>query len=329
MGLACSNVRFLALTRQKSNIQHQIMLTSSAKISLSREMSDLTKEYNSKLQSKNITYYKDGSYKKINYGFLMGFGSNYAGIFDTEGYAVKNDNSMILSNYKGQVVLANSYANAIISALGSSVSYSAGNGGTFSEDSIPAILAKLFPDFTEEQFSTVLNNEELSSSFDADVVNTATREDVGDTVVNNSAIYSDKIRRILEFYYPIFSAAAANGWTTEYNQAINNNPDYVSDALISGMFQLTSVNDKGQYDERGSLDYYVTSGFLEERTDAEERTKITAWYDDMRAQINEKETAYDLTLNELSTTLESINVEMQSIKKLVQDGCSVFDWGKS
>ena len=328
MGLACSNIRLLTLTARKADCEYGISVASMRKMAITREQSALAQEYNSKLQTKSIAYYDNGQYNKINYNYLMGYGSNYTAI--TSGNkALKDENSMILTDYKGQVVLSSDYANAITAVLGSSAMDSQGRGGTFSSEQIPAILAELIPGYTEEQFKSVIDGDGVTTSYDANGVQTITGESTGNTTtVDNSDTTTSILQEIVDFYYPIFQAAAANGWTTEYNNEIKTNDNYISDGLVSGTLQLATVNDEGNYDPDCSLTYFVTAGLVESRTDSDVREEITAWYEAEKAAISEKENWLDIEIDNLSTELESINTEIQSVKSLIDDAISsVFDWG--
>ncbi len=330
MGLACSQIRLLTLTARKADCEYGISVTSMRKMALSREQTQLSQEYQSKLQSKQISYYANGQYNKINYNYLMGYGANYLAI--TNGsQPLKSDNSAILTDYNGQVVMSDSYASAITSVLGSSAMDSKGRGGTFSTEKIPEILAKLLPGFTVEQFQTVIDGGQVSSEYTADDTQTLTGEQTGNqTIVNNSDTVTSEIQSIVDFYYPIFQAAAANGWTTEYNKEMATNEDYISDAIVSGTFQLATVEDDGNYTPNTSLTYFLTSGLVQSRTDSDVREEITAWYNAEKERITEKENYLDITMNDLSTELEAINTEIQSIKSLIDDAVSsVFDWGSS
>ena len=329
MGLACSQIRLLTLTARKADCEYGISIDSMRKMALSREQTQLSQEYNSKLKAKQISYYANGKYNKINYSYLMGYGNNYSAI--TGGtQPLKSQNSMILTDFKGQVVMSKAYASAITSVLGSSAMDSQGRGGTFSTDQIPAILAKLLPGFTEDQFKNAIDGKSQdSTSYDANGVQTITGNSTGNKVtVDNTETTTKKIQSIVDFYYPIFQAAAANGWTTEYNNDMGTNDDYVSDALSSGTFQLATVNDEGNYDPDTSLTYYVTSGLVAQNNNSEVREEVTAWYEAEKARISEKESYLDIDMDNLSTELESINTEIQSIQSLIDDAISsVFDWG--
>ena len=114
----------------------------------------------------------------------------------------------------------------------------------------------------------------------------------------------------------------------EYNKDMALNKDYVSDALITGSFQLTTVDNVGNYDERGSLTYFITAGLIQERAHSDDREALTAWYEEEKANISDKETLLDLHISDLSMELETIKTEMQSIQSLIDDAISsVFDWG--
>ena len=328
MGLACSNIRLLTLTARKADCEYGISVASMRKMAITREQSDLAREYNSKLQTKSIAYYDNGQYNKINYNYLMGYGSNYTAI--TSGNkALKDENSMILTDYKGQVVLSADYANAITSALGSSAMDSMGRGGTFSSSEIPAILAELIPGYTEEQFQTIIDGENITTSYEANGVQTLTGESTGNsTTIDNSETSTSLLQQLVDFYYPIFSAAAANGWTTEYNNEIKTNEDYINDGLVSGTLQLAKVDDEGNYEPDTSLTFFITQGAVESRVDSDIREEITAWYEEQKAAISEKENWLDIEIDDLSTELESINTEIQSVKSFIDDAISsVFDWG--
>ena len=174
MGLACSQARLLTLTARKADCEYGISINSIEKMALSREMTQLSQEYYSKLQSKQISYYANGQYNKMNYQYLMGYGSNYTAILNQDKYALKSENSMVLTDYKGQVVLSDDYARAITSVLGSSAMDSNGRGGTFSCDKIAEIMAALCPGFDAETFQAAINEEIIPSAYDAHNVDTLT-----------------------------------------------------------------------------------------------------------------------------------------------------------
>ena len=330
MGLACSNIRLLTLTARKADCEYGISIDSMRKMALSREQSNLSKEYYSKLQAKSIAYYDNGKYNKINYSYLMGYSGKDGYIAVTNGSKpLKTENSMILTDYKGQVVMDDAYANALVAVLGSSAMDSNGRGGTFSTDKIPEILAKLVPGHTAEEFKAVMDGDSVSSSYDASGIQTTTGEANGNkTTVDNTDSNTEVIQKLVDFYEPIFKAAASNGWTKEYNNEMKTNDNYVSDAIVSGSFQLATVNEDGNYDPDTSLTYFVTAGLLESRTDSEAREEVTAWYNAEKERISEKENWIDIDMDNLSTELEAINTEIQSVKSLVDDAISsVFDWG--
>lgn len=328
MGLACSQIRLLTLTQRKGDVELGISLDSIEKMALTREQSQLSSEYYSKLQAKKVCYYANGQYQKMNYNYLMG-GQNYMGFLNnSENF--KTDNSMILADYKGQVVLSDAYAKAITSVLGAGVMDANGRGGTFSTDKIAAIMAAFLPGFKAEDFQTVIDKKELGTILSpGSEKNTLSGEDTGKNVdIDITETTQSNIEKLVDFYLPIFKAAAANGWTTEYEKERSLNDNYISDALVTGTFQLESVNDAGTYDEGTSLTYFVTTGDIQTRTDSDTREEITAWYNAEKERIAEKENYIDMHMSDLSTELEAINTEIQSIQSYIDDAIqSVFDWG--
>lgn len=326
MALSCSNLRFLALTAREADCVQGINRGSIEKAALAREMSEVSQKAYKMMQEKQVSFYANSKYNKMNYNYLMGYGSNYASIFNNDKYPLKEENSMILTDFKGQVVLSDDYAKALTKVLGSSAMNKNGRGGTFSPDKIPAILAELCPGFEEETFKTVINGDKVSSEYTASTPSGAG----GEVVVDNSDKMTEKIQSVVDFYMPIFTAAAANGWTTEYNRDMNLNDDYVSDALVTGTFQLATVNDHGEYDEGCTLTYFITAGLVAENNSADVREEAVAWREAELARISEKETRIDLLIDELSTELEAIKTEKQSLETFIQDSISsTFDWGSA
>ncbi|MBR2430764.1 hypothetical protein IKB17_04820 [bacterium] len=326
MGLAASQARFLMLTARKADVECRLAVESMRKQSLAREMSELSQEYYSRLQSKNISYFANGQYNKMNYKYLMGPGANYTAII-TDSFPMKDKPSMVLTDYKGQVVMSNDYANAMLSVLGSTAMDSHGVGTTFSRDKIAEIISNLCSlDLTAVE--AAVNNTSVSYSYTGTSHQTMTGNSTGGSVtVDNTDTMMGKIQQVVDFYYPIFSAAAANGWTIEYNNDMAENEDYISDAIVTGSFQLANVNDLGQYDEGCTLNYFITAGLVESRTDSEVREEVTAWYDAEKNRIADKENIIDLNITDISGELEAVKVELQSLKTLIQNGTEIFNWG--
>ncbi len=324
MGLAAPQLMQLTLTNRKGTIERNIAVDAARKMLLTREMSQLSSEYQQRLSNKNIAFFANGQYSKINYNYIMGYGQDYFAIINNTR-PLKSNAQMILTDWKGQVVMSDTYANAILSAVPGAALNNNGVGPAFDEDYIPAILAALCPNnmLDEEAF----RNGIAEHTWSATVHNTLSGEVTGSTNVNTADYLNEKIQEIINFYYPIFQAAANNGWTTEYNQFMTNNDDYVSDSLTSGTFQLASVNEYGQYDPEATLTYFITAGEMTTRTDSDTRQEITAWYEAEKQRISEKESFIDIDMENLKTELDAINAEMESIKTFIDDAIKVFNWG--
>lgn len=327
MGLAIDNVRLLTLTARKADLEYNISIDSMEKMAIAREQSELTQEYSAKLRSKNIAYYANGQYNQMDYGYLMGYTCNTLNMMYNSPAMLKKDNSMILTDSSGLVVLGSSYVSTMTKVLGSSCMDSKGRGGTFSTEKIPELIASVAgAPFTAENIIKVKNGETLESSYAATKTNTLTLEAKGDSTVNNSNTVTEMYQKVIDFYYPIFQAAAANGWTTEYNQEMDHNKNYISDALVTGSFQLAQVNDQGGYDPDTSLTYFIMSGLVLEKTDSSVREDITAWYNAEKERINFKESLIDLEIQDLSTELEVTKTEIETLKSQLEDDMKPYDW---
>ena len=327
MGLSIDNIRLLTLTQRKADCEYNISIDSMEKMALTREQSDLSREYYSRLQTKNISYYANNEYHQMNYGYLMGYGSSTMATMQLNSGCLKSDNRMILTDASGLVVLGSQYVSTLTKVLGASCMDAKGRGGTFSVDKIPALIASIAGSpLTEANVKEVIDGGKLEYSYSATKTNTKTGEATGSTTHDASERYTNLIEQLVNFFYPIFRAAAANGFTTEYNRDMDNNENYISDALVTGTLQLNQVNEDGGYDPDASLSYFILSGLVMERTDASVREEITAWYNSEKERISEKESWIDIEIQDLSTELEAINTEMETIKSQLEDDMKPFEW---
>ena len=332
MGLAIDNIRLLTLTARKADLEYNISIDSMEKMAIAREQSNLSQEYYSRLKSKNIAYYANGQYNQMSYGYLMGYTCNTLNMMYQNPAMLKKDNSMILTDSSGLVVLGSSYVSTMTKVLGSDCLNAKGRGGTFSDEKIPELIAAISSVsgvnvFTPDEVRSVMKGGDVNeTTYTSNTLNTLTLEEQGTTTTNNTSTRTEMCQKLIDFYEPIFKAAAANGWTTEYNNEIEHNDNYISDALVSGVLQLEQVNDYGGYDPDASLSYFVMSGLVLEKTDSSVREEITAWYNAEKERISEKESWIDLELQDLSTELEATNTEIESIKSQLEDDMKPFEW---
>ncbi|MBR3889580.1 hypothetical protein IKJ53_03605 [bacterium] len=123
MGLATSQVRLLALTRRKADIELDIQINSKRKQALTRRATELSQQYYHKLQNSKIQYATSDGYENVNYNYLMGVtgpGGVYEGDF-LQQIAVgngnlpqKSSNTMILTDQYGKVVLNNELSEMVL-----------------------------------------------------------------------------------------------------------------------------------------------------------------------------------------------------------------------
>ena len=199
MGLAIAQIQFLTLTTRKADCEFGITMDSMQKTALTREMSLLTNEYNSKLQSKNLVYYANGGYNPINYEYLMGGEQIYL----EKGNPLKDHNSMILTDYKGKVVLNDTYSRAITTVLGTGCMDHLGRGKTFSPDLIPEMLAQFIHGVSVEEIKNIIDGKKLEDSTQVfNSKNSMTGESSGRTAlvdINNTGNLNHLLIFIIRF----------------------------------------------------------------------------------------------------------------------------------
>ncbi len=327
-GFSIHTVELMRLTQRKSDCEYRISLNAMEIMALTREQSELSQEYYSRLQGKNIAYYANGKYNQMDYGYLMGYSCNTLNTMETNPNMLKSDYSMVLTDMNGLVVMNNTYANVMKKVLGASCLDADGRGGTFSTDKIPAMIAEMAgAPCTEDKVKDVIEGGTLDYSYVTTTKKTGSQEVVSTGNVHDASdTFTSKIESIVKFFYPIFMAAASNGWTTEYNREMeSSDSNYISDALVSGVFNLEQVDTAGNYKPDASLSYFTTAGLVLEKTDSSVREAVTAWYNAQKEELNEKETWLNMQQTQLSTELEVCTTEIQQLEQKLQDDVSSFE----
>ena len=122
MGLATSQVRLLALTSRKADVEMQIQLNSKRKTMLTRESTELAKLYYAKLQNSKIQYSTTNGNKDVNYGYLMA--QDTGAFFDqvvspqsSSSIDTKVSSSMILTDNYGRVILSDRMLDIVLDTL--------------------------------------------------------------------------------------------------------------------------------------------------------------------------------------------------------------------
>lgn len=111
-----------------------------------------------------------------------------------------------------------------------------------------------------------------------------------------------------------------------------SNVDNLQAGLKSGLYQLVNVTSPvtGGYAKAQGLDYFETQNYVVEKADSAARDTVTAWYDAARADLEAKESYWDSEITALSSELNSITTEIDSVKKLREDAISAtFKWGSA
>ena len=110
------------------------------------------------------------------------------------------------------------------------------------------------------------------------------------------------------------------------------NTDNLQEGLQSGIYQLVEVASKtnGTYTKAHGLDYFETLNYVTEKSDSDSRESVTAWYNAAKADLSEKEDYWDAEITALSSELNAITTEIESVKSLRQNAIeSTFKWGSA
>lgn len=457
MGLATSQVRLLALTSRKADVEMQIQLNSKRKTMLTREATELAKLYYAKLQNTKIQYSTANGYKDVNYGYLMAqdTGAFFDGIVSPGSTEIdrKTQDGMILTDNYGRVILSDAMMNIVINTLNDAGQNAAQGQNrtveTMTLDAMKHLLGSVADAKTSGVSSTVADvKSAFMSLYDGTAFSPNKGQDVWQMgldalkylyengVQNGGVVYknpddgayyssykcnaSDKVTltpgvfyiakdaktmalftendgsmywpgagvgkgedfistfgatigkqmcQMFSYYGAIFSAAfngnqngkevgtnvdypisnlnvaatvyydpnADNGngkYTTfdnsKYEQVSNS--EQLQDGLKSGIYQLVNVssNVTGGYAKAQGLDYFKTQNYVIEKADTSQRETITAWYNAARADLSEKESYWDTEITALSSELNTITTEIDSVKKLREDAISsTFKWGSA
>lgn len=122
MGLATSQVRLLALTSRKADIELQMQINSKRKMMLTRKATELSQEYYNRLKDTNIMYATSNGYEDVNYNYLMGESRNgvYTKDFvkdlmtnNDDSIPRKMESSMILTDQYGRVIANDEIARVV------------------------------------------------------------------------------------------------------------------------------------------------------------------------------------------------------------------------
>lgn len=469
MGLAVSQVRLLALTTRKADIELQMQINSKRKQMLTRKSTELAQQYYSRLQNSNIQYATSNGYEDVTYNYLMGetannmitndFWSQIATGSD-KGIAQKHESRMILTNQYGEVVVNSELA---IAAAKAKDSYADKSVQT---QTCQALLDLIKNNQNNQQLQALYNTLRTLSGGEATIMKVmelmlknggyidggtvykngtnyykspqaakgnATEDDIvtlqagvcytvndaNAALIESSCLYDGTsfisefrqtnakyLGNLIQYFAPILSAAIQNGTTADIKKEValnevsvaaptdlNKNDDQLrayidtklttagkcckivyngrtryfqktaagtseilarqyysysvekDDAYVnanngeklqagfkSGVFQLCMVTDpeKGIFHKNTTLDYFIHMQHVVEKTDSSEREEITAWFNAEQALISEQETYWDAEIQNLSTELNSVNTEIESVKTLKSNAIkSVFDWGGS
>lgn len=287
MGMAASQGRLLQLTNRKNTISTELSRLSNEKISLTREMQKVSREYQDALNTTVLKWSSNSgvTYVDMTYSNLM----TPSSMNQMEPYVITdiNDRVVIASNYE-------EYAK-MISPDGSA-------GGDW-EKNRSAILSKLL-------------------GIDASAIEKYTSSaDESAQVVGGA----DNARQIA-FYDAIFTAIADKGWTqnnnvtdTTYLNAMFQNGYYTLTTMEKSLYtdgQNADKTTKFKYEYKTSIAENDTHVYKVKDDNTQE---AIAQYEYKKSVINEKETRVDTRSKNLQTEQSAIQKMIEGLEQVKDD----------
>ena len=140
----------------------------------------------------------------------------------------------------------------------------------------------------------------------------------------------NKLVSDVKFYAPIVDACSKFGYTTGYDDFLNQQPSYVDDSLQNGTFVIMDYDsEKGQLDGTHNTKYYLMFSEIFKSAKAQNEVEVQAWYQKEKNSIKFKEDVMDTMIEQMSAELSSINTEIESIQSLIDDSKKKFEWGNA
>jgi len=83
----------------------------------------------------------------------------------------------------------------------------------------------------------------------------------------------------------------------------------------------------GNYKPDSTLTYFTTAGLggISKQQESGHREAVTAWYNQEKAIIDQKDTMLNLQQTELDAEYQAINTELESVKSIIQEEVKKFN----
>ena len=284
MGLSATQARLLTITSRQSDCEFRSMQLSQQKLTLARNLENLSNEYENSLGHTKLVY--------DFYGTSTGASQASYELFMTPS-GLNDYWPITITNSKKAVVLDSKYAQA------------ARNAGIPLEglSCVPSSLVRL--KFAEGLLGEGLIDKAVYSAIN----NTKYSQESGLGSVSSLADKSSEARMV-SFYDTLLNQICVNGWT-ENNEVTE--PEYLQDMIQSGMMYVTYLGNDNYYNQYD----YSTFSYLREISDDKVVTKAQTNYNVEKEKLYIKENILDLKIKNLSTELESLTTEYDSIKNLI------------
>ena len=284
MGLSATQARLLTITSRQSDCEFRSMQLSQQNLTLARNLQILSDEYENSLGHTKLVY--------DFYGTSTGASQASYDLFMTPS-GLNDYWPITITNSKKAVVLDSKYANA------------ARNAGIPLEglSCVPSTLVRL-------KFAEGLLNEKLidKAIFSA-IENSTYNQESGLGSVSSLADSSSEARMV-SFYDTLLNQICVNGWT-ENNEVTDS--EYLQDMIQSNMMFVTYLGNNNYYNQYD----YSTFSYIREISDEKAVTEAETNYNIEKEKLDAKENILDLKIKNLSTEMEALTTEYDTVKNLI------------
>lgn len=254
MGLAASQARFLAITARKADCEFQSMSIAQEKLSITRQLSQASSDYEDALDSTKLVWdYDDDTTYDLTYDILMSPS-------ELNGYT-----PYLLTNAKGQIVLDTQLAAAADAAK---LDPSGGTTGSLAgRNEFVQALANVGY-ISGSTAATIIGDEETGS------VEWSAFAGFGGDTLDKSAASAVTLGTLMSYYEQVEELSASQAAVSDYADL------YTALKNLSSVF-ATVLNDDGEADDGTTTGESNTSLYINGTTaDDNDELSITSLFDD-------------------------------------------------
>src|SRR5574344_93826 len=313
MGMSASQSRLLSLTARLSDLEFEAQAISNEKIRLSTQSQQASTDYQNALDLKKLTV-ENTAGKQIDAtaSRLMNYGA-----LGTDGISAKQ---RIIKDASGKVIVSQAIADAFKNAQSTKLVSTDGTVGERAQSAtvlqsygltVDDYVEQSSDDTTTTQQKTYLENSYTGAEGFIQQFGYSSNPDM----VENTSVKYDATAS--SWYTEIFNQMQSCGYSIVSDTQLNDS-DWLYKNIENGS---VFIDEKTATDADGNKtwqDVTLTSDTqLQEEEDSSKIAKAKAKYDSVLAQIESKDSKFDMNLKNIDTEHNAIQTEVESVKKVI------------